>query len=117
MPFYHLLTDVVLVSSRTGTGVDVYGTPTFGEWRRVSAAVQESFQKIRDSEGNERVTSHSIATSERLSVGDRVILPTENGVPPSFPPSDDDVKRARTPVAIRNDRSRRSGFRFYQTFF
>lgn len=118
MPFpSHLLTDVVLVSRYQGRSSDAFSTPIFGPWERVRCAFQESFQKVRDTDGNERVSASNIATRGRIALEDRVILPPSNGVEPTAPSSSDDEEKAVTPIAIRNDRSRRAGFRFHQSFF
>ena len=117
MPFpSHLLTDVVLVSRYQGRTTDAFPEPIHGPWERVRCAFQESFQKVRDSDGNERISASNIATRARIGLEDRVILPPQNGVEPTMPAGNDD-ERAVTPLAFRNDRSRISGFRMHQTFF
>jgi hypothetical protein len=114
MPFpAHLLTDVCVISRYLGISNDAFATPLYGPKTEENCAFQESFQKIRDSDGNERVSAHSIATETRVALQDRVWLPISIGKKPDS--SDDN--NAKTPISIRNDRSRSSGFRFYQTFF
>ena len=114
MPFpSHLLTDVCVVSRFKGRATDAFSTPQYGPKENVRCAYQESFQRVRDTDGNERVAAHVLATSCRINEDDRVWLPTANGLV-AVAVDDEDAK---SPIAIRNDRSRRGGFRMYQTFF
>jgi hypothetical protein len=117
MNFTHLLTDSMLVSKSTGRGDDEYGTLTYGPWVKVPCSFQEAYQMIRDSEGEERTSTHTVATAIRIDVSDRCILPPSNGVPPSIPQNAEQEARARRLLSFRNDRSRRSGIRLYHNFF
>lgn len=118
MPFpSHLLTDKCLISRFTGREDNAFATATYGPWVVTRCAFQDSNQKVRDADGNERVSAFVIVTKERINLEDRVILPTANGSTPTIPTTDDEVEAAVTPIALRNDRNRRSGFRLYQTFF
>lgn len=119
MPFPgHLLTDWCLISRFEGRGTGAFREAEYGPWKRVRCAFQESFQKVRDPDGNERVSASNLATRDRIGLEDRVILPTANGVIPAIPTTDQEAAdRSAKPIAHRNDRSRISGFRLYQTFF
>lgn len=109
----HLMTDVCIISRHLGVGTDAFATPTFGPKVEVRCAHQQGATKVRDSDGNERVSSDSLITKDRIRIDDRVWLPTENGAVPDAADDNDAV----SPVSFRNDRSRRSGWRMNQTFF
>jgi hypothetical protein len=118
MPFpTHLLTDVCLISRLIGRESDAFATPIYGPWTPTKCAHQQAFQKVRDSDGNERVSSSNLVTRERIELEDRVVLPVENGVAPPIPAGTPDEQAAVSPITFRNDRHRRAGYRLHQSFF
>jgi len=107
--FDHLLTDVCTVSAYLGPlAGDPYQSPTYGPKVATRCAWAQSAQKVRDSDGNERVSADQLASGVKIGLKDKVWLPGEDV-------ANDDV--AHTPIAIRNDASRSTGTRLYQTFF
>lgn len=114
MPFpSHLLTDTVIVSRYLGRGGDAFATAQYGPQEKVRCAFQEAMTMVRDTDGNERSSASNLVTRARIGLEDRCWIPTENGV---VPDATDDNK-AVVPIALRNDRSRRAGFRMFTSFF
>lgn len=113
--FRHLLTDTIVVSRFQGRSSDAFRTPVYGPQERVRAAVSEAFVKIRDSDGNERVSSTQIVTEGRIALEDRIWVASRGGDSGLGDDLTDD-SQARIPISIRNDRSRASGKFLFQTF-
>ena len=114
MAFHHRLTDKLVISKKLD-GTDDFGGPLFGPKETHPAAIDDSSQKVRDVDGNERVSAMQVATSFRIGLEDKVwLLPEGEGAVQDDEEEDDE---ARLAIAIRNGRSRVRGFRFYQTFY
>lgn len=72
MSFYHLLTDYVWYAPPAG--VDNYGDASFGEWVKISAAVEHGSSKVYDSNGSEAISTTSFAHAVEIPDGSKIVL-------------------------------------------
>ena len=99
------LVDTITVQSYSGR--TKYGDPLYGPQFEVRARVEASTQLVRGIDGEERSSTHSIATETILRHKDRVWIPGKDTSNP-----DDSL----SPIAI-STASRKSGNgRFYMVF-
>lgn len=113
--FSHLLTDKIVVSRYTGRAQDAFGTEQYGSQETIRAAVSDGFLKVRDSNGNERVSSTQIIVENRIALEDRIWI-VERGGDASLGDDVTSDDASRKPISIRYDRSRKSGTFLHQVF-
>jgi hypothetical protein len=89
------LVDRCVVSRYVGR--DGHGDKVFAPSETVACRYEQATAKVRDADGDERVSADQLATAEPIGLNDRVWLPGK----------DPDVARqAKTPISVKNARSK-----------
>lgn len=102
----HLLNQKCHVAEPTMTG-DIYGRPTYGTPVEIRCAVLDVFAKVRDIDGNERISSQQIVSDYPIKLTTKIWLPGEDT---------SDQSRAHLPISTKSDIARDTAQGFYHTF-
>jgi hypothetical protein len=79
------------ISWKSVTSRDAWGAPTFGSLNTANARVEPKRKLVRNSNGDEVLSSHVVYTAAAIVVSDQVWFPGENT---------SDANKARRPLAI-----------------
>ena len=105
MSFAAMLTQEITVESAFGK--DAYGEPGFVNKRAVPARIENKVDTYIDDMGVERMSDQVIATTERISIKDRIWLPGTNSAL---------NEEARHPKRIANAQTPSGSYTVFMTY-